>query len=537
MTSADVLIVGGGPVGLTAAALLGDLGVDTLLVDRKATTSLHPRAFGIHPRSMEVWRRLGIADDIRRRAVPPEDCAGIGWMTTLTGDEVGRLMFPPPPPVDVTPEPGCFCAQNRYEAVLREAAEARPSTSVRFGHEVTALDQIDEPTATIVDTVSGRSEVVSARYVIAADGLASPLRRLLEVTESRTERFGHSVNVYFRADLARLRTGRPFALTWTVGAGTEGTFAVVGGDLREWTFNFEARPDRHYSDADLVAAIRRAVGDPELEVEILDVLRWDYEQAVTDGWRVGRTFFCGDSAHRFPPHGGFGMNSGVQDAENLAWKLAAVLRWGADDTLLDTYEDERKPVADYNSLRALANTKALADARWDSEHAEASVRAQVEHFFTLGQQMGAIYRSAAVIDDDQPVERSTVSNYVESGAPGARAPHVQLRGGGGSDVSTVDLCRGTFVVLTGPRTRTTNAGSAGPPLEWATLGPGGDYQEVGRSWQEPYDVGPDGVILVRPDGHVAARLADGLPTSDPIDAAEAVEAMAVEAMMQRVLGR
>src|SRR3954447_2843872 len=133
MTTVDVLVIGGGPVGLTAAALLGDLGIETLLVDRKPTTSSHPRAFSVHPRTMEVWRRLGVAGDVRRVAVPPEQTAGIGWMTTLTGDEVGRLMFPPPPPVDVSPENGCFCAQHRYEAVLRDAAESRATVKVRFG--------------------------------------------------------------------------------------------------------------------------------------------------------------------------------------------------------------------------------------------------------------------------------------------------------------------------------------------------------------------------------------------------------------------
>ncbi|MDQ1697853.1 MAG: putative polyketide hydroxylase [Frankiaceae bacterium] len=529
MTTVDVLVIGGGPVGLTAAALLGDLGVETLLVDRKPTTSSHPRAFGVHPRTMEVWRRLGVADDVRSVAVPPEHTAGIGWMTSLTGMEVGRLMFPPPPSVEVSPEPGCFCAQHRYEAVLHEAAQARAAVSVRFGCEVTAIQRPDAPRLTVVDSSTGVSEVVSARYVVAADGLASPVRQRLGVRERATGRFGHSVNVYFRADLAPLRKERPFALTWTVGPGAEGTFAVVAADLHEWTFNFEADPDHVYSEAELIAAVQRGVGDPGLAVEILDVLRWDYEQAVTDSWCVGRTFFCGDSAHRFPPHGGFGMNSGVQDAENLAWKLAAVLRWGAGESLLDTYETERKPVATYNSARALANTQALASAKWDAEHAQASVDAQVEHFFTLGQQMGTVYRSAAVIDDGQPVEQSTVTTYVESACPGARAPHVELRGADGRSISTIDLCRGRFVALVGagapiPDERRP-ASDGRPPIAWAAIGPTGDYRPIGRSWHDVYGVGDAGTVLVRPDGHVAARFAE--PPS-PATVAEVV---------QRLLGR
>ncbi|MDP9182226.1 MAG: FAD-dependent monooxygenase [Actinomycetota bacterium] len=529
MTTVDVLVIGGGPVGLTAAALLGDLGVETLLVDRKPSTSSHPRAFGIHPRTMEVWRRLGVADEVRSHAVPPQHTGGIGWMDTLSGIEVGRLMFPPPPAVDVSPEHGGFCPQHRYEAVLRTAAQTRESVSARFGCEVTALDRPEEPMATVVDSTTGASSVVQARYVIAADGLASPTRERLGVTESGTTRFGHSVNVYFRANLAPLRAGRPFALTWTIGEGAEGTFAVVAADLQEWTFNFEADPDRAYTEAELIAAVRRAAGDPGLAVEILDVLRWDYEQAVTDTWRVGSTFMCGDSAHRFPPHGGFGMNSGVQDSENLAWKLAAVLRWGADDSLLDTYQAERKPVATFNSARALANTRALADARWDAEHAQASVEAQIEHFFTLGQQKGAIYRSPAVIDDGQPVAQSTVTTYAESASPGARAPHVELRDAEGRTISTIDLCRGTFVALAGSGVATPayQPDVTGIPIAWATIGPGGDYENVGRSWRELYGVGDQGVVVIRPDGHVAARL------TAPLTSLQST----VERTVQAVLGR
>jgi 2-polyprenyl-6-methoxyphenol hydroxylase-like FAD-dependent oxidoreductase len=464
---------------------------------------------------MEVWRRLGVADDVRALAVPAEHTAGFGWMDTLSGAEVARLMFPPPPAVDISPEPGCFCAQQRYESVLRAAAEARPTVTVRFGCEATAIERPEEPRVTIVDATTGESTVVSPRYVIAADGLDSPTRARLGVTESASARFGHSINVYFRADLSSLRAERPFALTWTVGAGAEGTFGVVSDDLHEWTYNFEAERERTYTETELVAAVRRGVGDPGLAVEVLDVLRWDYEQAVTDDWRVGRTFFCGDSAHRFPPHGGFGMNSGVQDAENLAWKLAAVLRWGANERLLETYEAERKPVAAYNSARALANTKALSDARWDAEHAHASVEAHVEHFFTIGQQMGAVYRSAAVLDDRRPAPQSTVTRYAESGSPGARAPHVELRSRDGRTVSTVDLCAGRFVALASAQSAppTTRPAATGPPIAWATIGPGGDFQDIGRPWADVYGVGDSGVVVVRPDGYVAARFTELPPDS------------------------
>ena len=509
MPTVDVLVVGAGPVGLTAAALLGDLGVDVLVVDRKPSTGTHPRAFGIHPRTMEVWRRLGAADAVRAVAVDPSRTAGIGWLTTMNGTEVGRLMFPPPGPHDVSPEPGSFCPQHRYEPVLRAAAERRTTVDVRFGWEVCGgLEDPDDPRVWIRQVATGAREEVAARYVIAADGMASPTRRHLHMSQSATAPFGHSINVYFRADLRRLRDDRPFALTWTVDAGSEGTFGVVSSDEDEWTFNFDAERDSDYAPEELKAAIRAAIGDASIDVDILDTLRWDYDAAVADQWRKGRVFLCGDAAHHFPPHGGFGMNSGVQDAENLVWKIAAVLRWDADEALLDTYEAERKAVAQFNVERALANTRALTE----------SVAAQTEHFFTLGQQMGVTYRSRAVVDDGVAAPASTVSTYAESGSPGARAPHVTLRRPDGTTLSTVDLCRRGFAALVGrTRVRQDGVGCAtfgDAPLVWATIGTGGHYREVDRSWAEVYGVGPEGGVLIRPDGHIAARFTDLPP--DPL---------------------
>jgi putative polyketide hydroxylase len=511
-TDADVVVVGGGPVGLSLAALLGQYGVPTLLVDRKPGTSTHPRGFGIHPRTMEAFRRLGVADTIRAAGLPPQETAGFGFVTRLSGDERARLMLEPMPD-HVGPEQGCFCPQHRYEPILRQCAESHPSVSVVFDAEATGIHVSDDMARVRVTAASNNgTTTVTCRHVVAADGMHSPVRTMMSGTETGTGVFGHAASLYFRADLSRFRQDRPFALTWTVAPGAEGTFGVAAADASEWTFTFAADPGDHLADAELQERVRSAVGDLDLDIEVLDVLRWDYEQAVTDRWRVGPVLFCGDAAHRFPPHGGFGMNSGVQDAENLAWKLAAVTRWGASDRLLDTFESERKPVAVYNGRRALINTQRLADARWDPEHAAASLQAQHEHFLSIGQQMGTIYSSGAVIDDGTEMTESTVLNYVETGRPGARAPHIVFEDRVGRRTSTVDACSGAFALLTGHRA----AGPAGQdvvPTTVVTVGPDGSHRAVGRPWHEVYGVSPTGSVLIRPDGHVAARF-DVLP-GDP----------------------
>ncbi|MCW2573042.1 MAG: 2,4-dichlorophenol 6-monooxygenase [Frankiales bacterium] len=512
-TDADVVVVGGGPVGLSMAAMLGQYGVQTLLVERNPGTSKHPRGFGIHPRTMEVFRRLGVADAIRSAGLPPQETAGFGFVTRLNGDERARLMLQPMPD-HVGPEQGCFCPQHRYEPILRQRAKEHPSVSVVFGAEAIGHDiTADGATVQVTDVSTNETTTVTCRYVVAADGMHSRMRSWLNSTETSTGVFGHSASVYFRADLSRFRRDRPFALTWTVAPGAEGTFGIAAADASEWTFTFAAEPDDDYGDAELQERVRSAVGDPDLDIEVVDVLRWDYEQAVTDRWRVGPVLFCGDAAHRFPPHGGFGMNSGVQDVENLAWKLAATIRWGASDDLLDTYQTERKPVAIYNGQRAVTNTQRLTAARWDPAHAAASLEDQAEHFLSIGQQMGRVYVSRAVIDDGSEIVESTVTSYFETGRPGARAPHITLEDRAGVRTSTIDASAGAFALLMDDRVAAA-FGESVVPMNVVTVGPEGSHRAVDRPWHEVYGVSPTGGVLIRPDGHVAARFKDLSP--DPV---------------------
>jgi putative polyketide hydroxylase len=493
---------------------------------------------------MEIFRQWGLAEEVRAAALPPERAQGFGWMTRLNGVELGRLMFADGndstgPHDQPGPETPCFCPQHAYEPILLGAAAAHPSVTVEFDREVETVDQDGHQVRLGVRHLDRDvTEEVRALYVVAADGAGSPTRERLGIGETATARFAHSVNVHFRADLAAYVDDKPFMLFWIVNGDTQGTIGAASRDQTRWTYNFDADNTAEYSDEAIALQVRQAVGAPDLDVEVLDVLRWDYDQAVSNRWRLGRVLLAGDAAHRFPPHGAFGMNSGVQDANNLAWKLAHVSRGLAGDGLLDTYEAERKPVAELNSAQALANTRSLGETGWHGAHPEelaaiempiegrelrgrigAAVSNQRAHLHSDGQQYGTVYTSAAVVPDGTAPVESTVGEYRETGFPGARAPHVWLRRSGVERLSTVDLWDGGFALLVGAagdlwlRAASAAADRFVVHLTAHQIGPELGLADDGDPWTQKYGVPEDGAVLVRPDGHVGARFAQ-LP-ADP----------------------
>ncbi len=546
----EVLIVGAGPVGLSTALQLGAEGVDTLVVERRSTLSRHPKAAGVHARTMEIFRQMGLADRIRAAGLPPGEALGFAWMTRVDGIELGSIMLADDAErlaeyAQQSPEAPCFIPQDKLEPILAEALAEHPSVELRFATEAVALDQDDTGvTVTLRERGDASERRVRARYVVAADGVRSRVRSLLGITETAAEPYGESVNVYFASEqLDALRRGRPYLLWWVVNADTQGAFWPVSHAHR-WIYNFEgdvSLPDEHFDEELCTGLIRKAAGVDDLAIEILSILRWQHEQAVADRWRVGRVLLVGDAAHRFPPHGGFGMNSGVQDSANLAWKLAAVLRGRAGDALLDSYELERKPVAELNARQCTLNTKKMEETGWLMpdpselaaieepegaplrERIAAAIPKQREQFFSQGQQFGALYASPAVIDDGREPVRSTVGEYRMTSTPGARSPHRWVTDADGARRSTIDLPQGGFVLLTGADGGAWLDAAAevaprhGVRLAAYRVAADGDLRpEDGAAFEAAFEVAADGAVLVRPDGHVGFRSA-ALP-DDPADA-------------------
>jgi len=537
MIDVPVLIVGGGPVGLTASILLSQHGVRSLLAERHPDTAILPKARGINARTMEMYRQCGAEQEIRDAGLPVERTGLIVWTVSLAGEEIERRVpgRATPQNMAATPVRNCLCAQDDLEPVLRRFAERQGPGELRFSAEVTGVEQRpDAVTANLVDRAGGSEVRVRAQYLIAADGAQSPIRRMLGVKMHGPEAVYDSVNVLLKADLRPWTAHRPAALYFVEQPHLRATFLTIDAADR-WGFLVHSLSAYGYTPADFtpersIALIREAVGVPDLPVEILGVSAWEASARVADRYGHGRIFLAGDAAHEMPPTGGFGLNTGVQDVHNLAWKLAAVLHGQAETSLLDTYHAERQPLGTVTTEASLANSLSMGRT---ARQAGAKLP-RAEFLNEQGLIFGATYDSAAVIPDGTPLPHvdDPLTQYVPSAHPGRRAPHVWLERDG-ARISTIDLVGAHFALVTGrdgAAWRDTVARVAGPGLPRIvahTIGGDGAIADPAGAWSEAYGVGDDGAVLVRPDGYVAWRSAHA--PADP--------ARALATALHIVLGR
>ena len=458
------------------------------------------------------------------------------WTKTLAGEEIERRVpgRATPRNLAMSPVVNCLCAQDYLEPVLRHFAEAQGPGELRFNAEMTAPSQdASGVSATLADRVTGAETPVRAQYLIAADGAQSRIRRQLGVQMIGKEAVYDSVNILLQADLRPWTAHRPAALYFVEQSGLRATFLTINAADR-WGFLIHSLKQYGFTPEDFtpercIALIRQAVGVPDLDVDILGVSPWEASALVAERFRVGRIFLAGDAAHEMPPTGGFGLNTGVQDVHNLAWKLAAVLHGQADPSLLDTYHPERQPLGRAITEASLANSLSMGrTARQDG-----AVLPRREFLNEQGLIFGAAYESTAVIPDGTapPAVDDPVTQYVPSARPGHRAPHVWLERGG-ARISTIDLFGPRFVLLTGGRGDAWREAAeriavpSRPPLVAFTIGTRGEIIDVDGAWLNAYEVEDDGAVLVRPDGHVAWRSRSAVSAPDDI----------LRAAMDEVLG-
>jgi putative polyketide hydroxylase len=533
----DVLVIGAGPVGLSVAVQLNKAGIKAIVAERRRSLSLHPKANGIFSRTMEIFRQWGLSEKIVDAGLPPEQCLGFVWTTRIAGIELGSIRFAS----DVdglrseyarhSPEIPCFIPQDLVERLLGAELGDDDPVSVKLGAQAVAIQQDDTGATVTFRMTDGSVQSVRAKYVVAADGSRSTMRGLLEIPEEGVQPWGESLNIYFESEeFGKLRGNRPYQLWWVVNADVRGAFWPVSHKNR-WIFTPEGVPGvaEDYYTPDICAEMIRKGAGADVDINILSASVWQHEMAIAKDWKRGRVFLAGDAAHRFPPHGGFGMNSGIQDAQNLGWKLISVLKGRAGPLLLDSYEAERKPVAETNAAQTLRNTELVKETGWFvpnpaelavielpegktvRDRISAAVPRQSASIESLGQQFGAVYASSAVLHDgsDRPI--SSVSEYLVSATPGARAPHLWIQDEQGGTKSILDLFEfDSFVLLTTDNGDGWRIAAKRLAVRARMKIPNYSIGEAKcdfrcESFAREYGIESHGAVLIRPDGHVAWR--------------------------------
>lgn len=541
MIETPILIVGGGPVGLNLAIQLGTRGVPTMLVNEQPTTPDHPQGNSHGSRTMEHYRALGIADTVRRTGLPPDHVTDAAFVTRFTGYELARWpmassaekMRPGSPDQAQTPEPLHRASQMYVEAVLKQHADTLPSIDMRFGWRMTAFaDRGDHVTATIEPADGGEPETVRCAWLVGCDGGHGMVRRQLgigytgrgasEVDYMMGSMLSHQIEAPAVYDV--MTVGRAW-FTQVFNADSRlGLVALDGKGL--FLSHAKVAPGTDPATADPTPRLRAAIG-ANIPIRVISTKGWNAGLSlIADHYGAGRVLLAGDSVHLFTPTGGFGMNTGVDDAANLGWKLAAWHQGWAGPGLIASYETERRPVGIRNLAESyrFASTNAkseappeLEDATPEGEAARARLGESFLHgldgeFSSIGIQLGARYdTSPLIVGDGEAPPADDPLVYTPTSVPGGRAPHVWLADGS----SLYDRLSLGFTLL--------RLGSAAPDADnliAAATARGVPLTVAEIADEDVRDAYQRDLALIRPDWHVAWRGND-LP-DDPAELVDAV---------------
>jgi len=498
----DVLIVGAGPVGISAAMLLHKMGHSVRIIDRREGPQRAPAAHVINARTFEVWRQIGVnVDHLRSIAQGPQAAGQVHWVTKLGGEVLGSLPYERQGDemLAFTPTPLRNLAQHILEPLLVDELSAM-GVNIEYSTQWLSMVQENE---TVISTMShnGNDEAVAAKYLLGCDGASSAVRQASGIAMEGPDNLQNFAMIHFTADLSSLTRDCPGVLFWLCDQGMGGTLISHGGN-NEWVY-------MHPVDADYVvnqspevceSMVRSVLIATPADIKILKTSSWTMTSQIADRYRDGRVFLVGDAAHRFPPSGGMGLNSGVQDAHNLAWKLHVVLIGQATDPLLDTYEPERRPIAQRNAQASLENAFKMIEVfealgKPNQEGLTDAINNQQTHFDMFGLQMGYRYQLEGTTTPIAPLSDDVIRNYAPSSEPGCRLPHGWLIRNGKtiSALDLIDLTQATVIV--GPSAQVSHN----------CLQVGRDFEDPHAWWSTVLGLPDDACITVRPDQHVASR--------------------------------
>ncbi len=538
MQEQPVLIVGAGPVGLTLAGELGRRGIACTVVEERTATTEHPKATLLGSRSMELFRQWGLDGTIMDAALPGDQDYFIVFTTRLASHELHRFRNPSLDAVrrrdpattaqfrelSWSPYVKTQIGQQALEPVLAEFAAAQPGVQLLHGHRLTGYRQdADGVVADLVDVTTGQERQVRGSYLVGCDGATSTVRRQLGIRYSGRGAMRRNVSFYFRSREFVGVAGKGVAnLYFVFSPGSFGVVTAIDG-VELWNYqHYFLDPERDVEHLDPAAVLTAAMGR-EFDFELQGMQAWRHHQSVATRWRDSRVLLAGDAAHLFVPTGGVGMNTGIGDAWDLAWKLEAQIRGWAGPWLLDSYEAERKPVAVRNSILSADNSDRIdmvmdevPDTIDDDGPEAEQQRAVLSHrlrwlcrqFSSAGVHLGYRYVDSPVcVPDGTPEPPDDPSQVVPSTWPGSRAPHVWLADGR----SSLDLVGTGFTVLRfggapAPVELEAEFARAGVPLDSLAV----DDAAAAAAFERRY-------VLLRPDGHVAWR-----GDSPPEDAAAVV---------------